>query len=300
MTSKFRTSRRKAPAYRARKSVSARRPTASRRVGMVKRSSNSGLRALRTVRSLQRKLDITPRHLTYRLNVDYNVRISSVTTYPFTTISAHTPLTIPLTWNFKEKPVTDDYVNLNTMINSGSTNRTARISYMNLHMRFKNTTASDMIRFLIVYDKQPQNSVPVWVQPSSDTVRQDLSTGLFMFNSIDSMKYPTNRFRILYDKTKYLNPTTRAYTNFRWSTNKAFKLIQNIEHADVLDGTTDSVPEYVTYDTTRNVPNGTPLSKGNIYLLLFTDNSSYTLDTNADDIENTQFTFNYRWGIYDI
>ena len=304
MTSKFRSSRRKAPT--ARKSVFKRGPTTSRRMGMVKRSSNSGYRALRAVRSIQRKLDLAPRHFIQNTS-NYTERRSGVIYYPLRTITANQGWICPLTWFYNQAG--DDIIKMNTYHHNATTNLLQKLAYLDFSLMFKNTTAADVIRLVIVYDKNSIRDTPLWNEPTTDsTTLDDDKRGLFFDDKIDSTRMPGShsRYRILYDKTKYLNVTTKPYCKFRFRTTKGFKCVRSLERFGYLPTDTSVEPtityaqDQVTWDSTNQVPNGCPLTRGALYALVYTDSTTYTEDTNANALENTKFSFNLRLGFYDM
>jgi len=302
-------------AIRKRKPVYKKRTTTSTPRRMVKGSARAGYRALRAVSNLQRKLDIHPRQFIMNLSNHYTYKNGDgVLTSPMTTISTATPWILPLTWFYEVTGCSNNQTSMRTFHQNATTNVLHKMAFMNLRMRFRiandNIIRNDTVRFMIVYDKLPQRETPLWVQPPTDTTTTDDDVrGLFIQNTIDSARFPGShqRFRVLYDKTIFMNATTKPTHTFLYNNKKAYKVIRSIEtnaydpiETATLDNTYANWSDIVTYDTTNNVPLGCPLTKGAIYCMIFTELRPYTLDTDAFGMASDQFSFNYRLGIYDM
>lgn len=231
-----------------------------------------------------------------------------------TTITTAKPWILPLTWYYIDDGASNGACRMKTFLNNSTTNTFAKLAFMDLKMRFKitpdNISRASQLRFMIVYDKLPQREMPLWVQPNVDntTVDDDVK-GLFLRNTIDSIRHPGShrRFRVLYDKTKTLNPYIRPYGYFSFNTKKAYKLLRSLEtnaydpevsvnNSVNLD---NNATDEVNYDTTNDVALGCPLTRGSIYLMVYSDGVTFTLDNNDSGLGNSEFSFNYRLGVYD-
>ena len=262
-----------------------------------KAPTRTAYRAMRAVSSLKRKLDITP-SIRKPLLSSYQARYGSTTIYPLQTITQNLAWVFPMTQTYGPEASVDGAI-VRPIFARSEGEVHYKIAFMNLRLRFKNTTAADMIKMMIVYDRQPTIGFPYYEQPNSDTAQtRDSNLGLFMKNTIDSALFPNSRYKILYSKTKYLNPTTRPYCIMKYNTSKPFKIRNSTGHSDVIDGEELS-QDKVAWDDTRKIPTGTCLTKGAIYAIIFTDNATYVEDTDEGDLEAGSFSFNYSIGVYD-